>query len=117
MNDRSSPRARIPGALRLIKAKLRDPNLSPSLIAVKVDLDLPVFCRAFKQVTGITCTDYIALERIQVAKQLLTKQDLLIKEIAYRVGFENANYFSRRFREMEGRTPSSYRRLNHTSTG
>jgi len=115
MHNRSNPRARIPRALGLIKARLRDTNLSPSLIAREVDLELPVFCRAFKQVTGITCTDYVALERIRIAKRLLTRDELLIKEVAYRVGFENANYFSRRFREMEGRTPSSYRRLNHTS--
>jgi two-component system response regulator YesN len=106
-------RARIAQALRIIKDMLRNPQLTPSLVAKQVDLDLPAFSRAFRQVTGYTCTDYIALERIRVAKRLLTKEDLLIKEIAYRVGFENANYFSRRFREMEGQTPSSFRRLNH----
>jgi AraC-like DNA-binding protein len=113
LQNRSNPKDRIPGALRLIKMRLRESELAPSMIAREVGLELPVFCRAFKHVTGMTCTDYIALERIRVAKRLLTRHDLLIKEVAFKVGFENANYFSRRFREMEGRTPSSYRRLNH----
>ena len=61
----------------------------------------------------MTCTDYTAFERMRVAKSLLARKDLLVKQVAYRVGFENPNYFSRRFKEMEGRTPTSYRRLNH----
>ena len=116
MYRRTNPTNRIAGALRIIEARLKDPNLSPSMIAGESGLDLPVFCRAFKQVTGMTCTDHSALERIRAAKQLLTRHDLLIKQIAYQVGFDNPNYFSRRFREMEGRTPSSYRQLNHTGT-
>ena len=106
-------RHRIAEATRIIREMLPNPELRPSLLAERVGLDLPRFSRAFKQVTGITCTDYIATERIRVAKRLLTKDDLLIKEIAYKVGFESANYFTRKFREMEGRSPSSYRRLNH----
>ncbi len=113
MSNHTRPRARMSTALTFIQEHLHDPDLSPSRVARQVVLDLPVFCRAFKQVAGMTCTDYIALERIRAAKRLLTRQDLLVKEVAYRVGFENANYFSRRFKEMEGRTPSSYRRLNH----
>ena len=113
MKNHTRPRARMTTALAFIGEHVHNPDLSPSRIARQIGLDLPVFCRAFKQVTGMTCTDYIALERIRAAKRLLTRQDLLVKEVAYRVGFENANYFSRRFKEMEGRTPSSYRRLNH----
>jgi two-component system response regulator YesN len=112
MNRQVNPRARIPLALKLIRERLGDPVLTPSMLAGHVGLDLPVFCRAFKQVTGMTSTDYIAVERVRVAKQLLTKDDLLVKEIAYRVGFGNPNYFTRRFKEVEGRSPSAYRKLN-----
>lgn len=113
MRNHTRPRARMSIALAFVKEHLQDSDLSPSRVARQVGLDLPVFCRAFKQVAGMTCTDYIALERIRAAKRLLTRGDLLVKEVAYRVGFENANYFSRRFKEMEGRTPTSYRQLNH----
>jgi two-component system response regulator YesN len=113
MEADSSPRARITRALSYIRKHLHDSDLAPSLVAREIGLDLPVFCRAFKHVTGMTCTDYTALARIRIAKSLLARNDLLVKEVAYRVGFENPNYFSRRFKEMEGRTPTSYRRLNH----
>jgi two-component system response regulator YesN len=110
----SRSRARIPVAVEFIRQRLGDPELTSSRVADRIGLDLPVFCRAFKQVTGMTCTDFTVLERIQAAKRLLARRDLLVKEIAYTVGFENPNYFSRRFKEMEGRTPTSYRRLNHS---
>jgi two-component system response regulator YesN len=113
MKNRNGQRARMTAALAFIRENLHNSDLSPSRVARQVGLELPVFCRAFKQATGMTCTDYTSLERIRAAKRLLTQDDLLVKEVAYRVGFENANYFSRRFKEMEGRTPTSYRRLNH----
>ena len=113
-NNAAFLKARVAEALRIIRDMLHDPRLTPSLLAGEVGLDLPTFSRAFRQTTGTTCTDYIALERIRKAKRLLTRNDLLIKEIAHRVGFGNANYFSRIFRKLEGRTPSSYRRLNLT---
>jgi AraC-like DNA-binding protein len=46
------------------------------------------------------------------ARRLLARRDLLVKEIAYQVGFEDANYFSRRFKGIVGTSPTSYRRGN-----
>ena len=112
MRDNGNPQARMAKALDLIQTKLMDPKLRPSLLARQLDLDLPVFSRAFKQVTGYTCTRFITLARLSAAKRMLRDDGLLVKEIAYRVGFDSPNYFSRRFREVEGRTPTSYRKLN-----
>jgi two-component system response regulator YesN len=112
MRDNGNPKARMVEALNLIQTSFTDPELRPSMIARQVDLDLPAFSRAFKQVTGYTCTRFITLARLSAAKRMLSQDSLLVKEIAYRVGFESPNYFSRRFREVEGRTPTSYRKLN-----
>ncbi len=113
MPDPLSPSMGVSSAIRIIRARLCDPLLRSSLIASKLGVRLPVFCQAFKKATGMTCTEYIASERISLAKRMLREDDLLVKEIAYRVGYENPSYFSRRFRQIEGRPPSSYRRLNH----
>jgi two-component system response regulator YesN len=47
---------------------------------------------------------------MQEACRLLARPDLLIKEVAYRVGFEDANYFSRRFKSVVGTSPTAYRK-------
>jgi AraC-like DNA-binding protein len=117
MPDPSGPDMRMSSAIRIIRAKLSDPLLRSSLVAGKLGLRLPVFCHAFKMATGMTCTDYIALKRISLAKKLLRENNLLVKEIAHRVGYDSSSYFSRRFRQIEGRPPSSYRRLNHSGSG
>jgi AraC-like DNA-binding protein len=49
-------------------------------------------------------------ERIMVeAKRLLFHSDLAIKEIAFRLGFEDASYFNRFFKRMAQQTPVAFR--------
>lgn len=101
---------RIEVAVRYLLDKLHDPGLAPSSIAGHVGLDLWQFCRKFRAATGMTCNEFIAERRMQEARRLLARPDLLIKEVAYRVGFEDANYFSRRFKSVVGTSPTSYRK-------
>lgn len=55
------------------------------------------FKRTFKQVTGLTVTEFVSTERIELAKRLLTDQDMSIEEIAHRCGYERATSFSALF--------------------
>lgn len=97
-------------AIRYLLERLYDPRLAPSSVAGHVGLDLWQFCRKFRAATGVTCNDFIAERRMQEACRLLVRPDLLIKEVAYRVGFEDANYFSRRFKSVVGISPTAYRK-------
>ena len=47
--------------------------------------------------------------RIQAAKELLADPNIVIKDVAARVGFENINTFFRVFKQFEGVTPGQYR--------
>jgi YesN/AraC family two-component response regulator len=46
------------------------------------------------------------------AKRLLTETSKPIKEISLLVGYHNANYFSRIFKEMNGMSPKEFRLTN-----
>ncbi|MEM7118752.1 MAG: AraC family transcriptional regulator [Chloroflexota bacterium] len=46
--------------------------------------------------------------RIEQAKRLLSQQPLPIFEVAYQVGFSDARYFARVFKQTTGMTPSQY---------
>jgi two-component system response regulator YesN len=59
----------------------------------------------------MTCNDFIARWRMLEARRLLDRGDLLVKQVAYRVGFEDPNYFSRRFKGVVGISPSRYRKI------
>jgi len=65
--------------------------------------------RTFKQTTGMSLTSYILKLRITAAEGLLTATSLSITEIANKVGFNDAAYFSTKFRQINKVTPSVYR--------
>jgi AraC-like DNA-binding protein len=57
----------------------------------------------------MSAIDYIAKIRIDKARALLVETDMDIKEIAYRLGFSNQQYFSTLFKKATNMSPSSYR--------
>lgn len=64
----------------------------------------------FKKETGTTITDYINDTRIRQALVLLNASDFSIGEIAVQCGFGDANYFTRTFKKLLGKTPTVYRK-------
>jgi two-component system, response regulator YesN len=70
--------------------------------------------RQFKKETGMTLTDFHQKRRIEEAKILLKNSESTIRWIADYVGFDDAGYFTRTFRKLEGMTPSQYRNSGGT---
>jgi len=68
--------------------------------------------RIFKNATNQTPIEYLVDIRMQRAMELLSKTDLPVTEIAYRVGFADSNYFSRHFRDKINSSPKEYRMKN-----
>lgn len=64
------------------------------------------FTRRFKQHMKITPSDYVFMQRIAKAKQLLTSSRKA-KEVAEQVGEKDEHYFSRVFKKTEGAPPTS----------
>lgn len=66
--------------------------------------------REFKKQTGVTTTDYLHQLRINEAKRQLRKDHRSsVDWIAGYVGYEDAGYFTRIFKKIEGMTPSQFR--------
>lgn len=65
--------------------------------------------RIFKAKFGITPTAFIDCCRLEHAMLLLSESDMTVEAIALASGFEDANYFSRRFRKRFGDSPTAYR--------
>ena len=66
--------------------------------------------RVFKEQFGLSISHYIMQKRITHAKHLLRFSDHSIEQIASMCGMDDANYFSRVFRKIEGVSPGEFRR-------
>lgn len=67
------------------------------------------FSRLFKEVTGLTFTDYLTSTRINMAKQMLATGQWTITEIAEKTGFCNVHYFGKVFKETTGVSPLQFK--------
>jgi len=68
------------------------------------------FTRRFRDATGMSPLEYVHALRIEEAKQMLESGASSIDAIADEVGYQDAGYFARLFRQRVGLTPSQYRR-------
>lgn len=66
--------------------------------------------RLFKEQFGISVNNYLLQVRTTHAKQLLRFSDLSIEQVGQKCGLDDANYFSRMFKKIEGVTPGEYRK-------
>lgn len=62
--------------------------------------------------TGKTIKEHIHLKLIDKAKHQLLNSTISVKSLAYDLGFEYPQYFSRLFKNKTGMSPSEYRNLN-----
>ncbi len=66
--------------------------------------------RLFKRYFGFSPLEYQLNLRIDKSKAELQNTTRFISEIAYDIGFESLNYFTRQFKKRVGITPGEYRR-------
>lgn len=71
--------------------------------------------RKFKEETGMTVTEFIQRKRIDEAKYYLERGHLSITDVAFKVGFNDLNYFDKVFKKMTSETPSQYVKRNRRS--
>jgi AraC-like DNA-binding protein len=64
----------------------------------------------FRKETGTTVTAFIKKARIDKAMDLLLRPDYSVADVAYSVGYQDPNYFSKSFRTHVGMTPTEFRR-------
>lgn len=65
----------------------------------------------FKKEVGKTVTEYVTQTRIKQALLLLNSTKQSIRDVASQCGFDDINYFSRVFKNYQGMSPSSYRKM------
>lgn len=79
-------------------------------LSEKFSYSKPHICNLIKTNTGRTLTDLINAQKLAKAELLLKNTDCSIEEIASRIGFTSADYFTRLFKKNYGTTPGRFRK-------
>ena len=80
-------------------------------LASSLNLDPSYLARIFKKSVGAPPIAYLAAERAEEAAELLLNSPLSCAAVGNRVGWTDPNYFSRRFRQHFGQSPTAYREM------
>ncbi|MEE0956103.1 MAG: AraC family transcriptional regulator [Eubacterium sp.] len=81
-------------------------------IAAPLGISAGYLARIFKKETGYSIQQYITLERVDRAANLLVFSETSISNIAEYVNFPSQSYLGKVFKEIKGVTPYAYRRQN-----
>ena len=87
-------------------------DISLDEVSRSVDISPYYFSKLFKEGTGQTFIEYLTNLRMQKARRLIEEGELSMKEIGMKVGYADANYFSRTFKKNVGVSPTDYRENN-----
>ncbi|MDE1190610.1 MAG: AraC family transcriptional regulator [Arachidicoccus sp.] len=99
---------RINSVFNYVKENFRQ-QISLDEIAGHISMTPSAFCKYFKKVTRKTFVEFVNEYRLIHAAKLLHESNLGVSDICYECGFNNYSHFTKKFKEMSGKTPLHYR--------
>ncbi|MCB0803018.1 MAG: response regulator [Flavobacteriales bacterium] len=90
----------------LINQNIPDPDFKWSDHLSVFAMSQSTFQRAVKEKYATTPQNYLRKRRLEVAKEILIKQEVSIAEVAYASGFNSLSYFSKQFKSFYNCSPS-----------
>ncbi|MGE5659453.1 MAG: AraC family transcriptional regulator [Actinomycetota bacterium] len=86
-----------------------DQDLSLVEIADVINISPTYFASLFKREIGTSPHQYVIQQRVEKAKEMLSKTDLAIADIALQVGFSSQSHLTQQFKRITGMTPKQIR--------
>ncbi|MHC4521523.1 MAG: AraC family transcriptional regulator [Planctomycetota bacterium] len=80
-------------------------------VAEACHVDEAYLCRLFSRFDNQSPYQYLMQLKMAVAAQRLQREGVLIKEVAYELGFSDPFHFSRAFKKVFGLSPAAFRKL------
>ncbi|HCA78613.1 MAG TPA: AraC family transcriptional regulator, partial [Bacteroidetes bacterium] len=80
-------------------------------LSKELGLDYHYLSTLFSSIENITIEQYVILQRVERAKELLKYGELTLSEIAYKLGYSSVQHLSNQFKSVTGFTPSSFKNL------
>lgn len=90
----------------------KDKLITANAIASQLAMSTHYLSDLLRNLTGMNTQQHIHACLIERAKSLLSSTALSVNEIAFSLGFEYPQYFSRLFKSKTGQTPIEFRNMN-----
>lgn len=92
----------------IIQENLENPKFIVEDIADQFNMSRASFYRKINGVLNLTPNEYIKVERLKKAAQLLREKNYKVNEICYMVGFNSPSYFTKCFQQQFGVLPKEF---------
>ncbi len=96
-------------ARKIVESNLDDDSFGCPKLCDKLKMSRSQIHRKLKAEINLSTSDFIKHIRLEKAKEMLLSTNHSVSQVAYKVGFSDANYFSRSFSKTYGTPPSIYR--------
>lgn len=93
-----------------VKTNYHDSDLNLDTISQMLHISPSYFSRMFKKESGMTFIQYLTEVRMEKAMEYILESDLKNFEIAEKIGYAEANYFSYSFKKFYGQSPTAMRK-------
>lgn len=102
-------------AIALVEREIENPEFSVESLSKELGMSRTHLYKKCNALIGQGPLEFIRSIRLQRAAQLLKMNQFSISEVAYKVGFNNAKYFSKHFKSNFGVLPSQYQKQNNNN--
>lgn len=92
-------------------------DISLNDVAKSVNLSYNYLSKVFKDEIGKSFIDYLTELRIDKSMKLLANENISIKEICQKNGYNDPNYYAKAFKKITGMTPTEYRTFINGGSG
>ncbi len=80
-------------------------------ISGKLGYDYTYLANTFSEIKGITIQQFIIINKIERAKELLLYDELNLTEISYKLHYSSVAHLSNQFKKITGLSPSFFKKL------
>ncbi len=93
-----------------------DETPDPDKLAILFELPRNTLREGYKYVYGKSIHQFHTDHKLESALQMLNEGELLVKEVAFKIGYHNPSHFISAFKKKFGYTPKQYLKRDHVST-
>lgn len=94
--------------IAIIEKHLGDEDFTTTQFTLEIGMSRSKLFRNIKSISGLSIAEFIRYIRLRKAGQLMIETDMQIKEIAFKVGFNDQKHFREQFHKLFEMNPSEF---------